>query len=183
MQQTRCFHFHMLLLTVTLAIGLGGCGKNVGSSGKSSTRTTPQQTATSTASPLLDPILVSWKQGDQAGAVQQFIKTDGKGGLFFGPDSPLSHRESDLSGLSQAARDKLMKEVMAHISDVKALAAAVRNKGQAVAGTDPELARQCFARLDELGAALDQPEGMVIIQLVGRAVRKMAAAETAKLGK
>jgi hypothetical protein len=159
------------VLAATLALAIAGCGKKQVAAG-----------ASGSATPL-EQVLASWQQGDQAGAVQRFLKADWKSGPIFAPGSPLNHRESELPGLSPAAQEKLMKEVVAQLSDLKALAKAVRDQGQAAAGTDPAQARLCFIKLNECGAALDQPEGMKIVQLVGRAFRKMAAAETAKLGK
>jgi len=160
-----------MALAATLAAALVGCGKQ-------------QTPAGATGKPApLDQVLASWQQGDQAGAIQRFLETDWKSSSAIGARSPLSHRESELPGMSAAARDKLAKEVMAQLSDLKALARAVRDQGQAAAGTDPAQARRCFAKLEECGAALDKPEGMKIVQLVGQALRKMAAAQSAKPGK
>jgi hypothetical protein len=72
---------------------------------------------------------------------------------------------------------------MVQLRDVKQLATAVREKGTAAAATDPALARRCFAKLEECGAALDQPEALKILQLTAQAIRKMGAAAATQPGK
>ncbi len=177
------FGFSAMPLVAVLLVAAGGCGKKSGSAPRPAPPTTSLPTATAAASAAIEQVLASWHQGDQASSVQQFLETDWKTKPAFGPGSPLSHHESDLAGMSATDRDSLLKEVSAQLSDLKALARAVREKGQAAASTDPELARRCFTRLDEFGAVLDQPDRLKLVQLVGQAFRKLAAAETAKLGR
>lgn len=167
-------------LVATVAVALSGCGKKESSSAKPQESSQQTQTTSANASPL-EQILSVWREGDKAKAIQQFLETDLKSGPLFSSGSALSHRERELPGMSQTERERLLAEVHAQVNELKQLAAAVREKGQAVASTNPALAWRCFAKLDELGAALDQPESLKIVQLVGQAIRKMAAAESAKL--
>jgi hypothetical protein len=190
-RQTEIIHLIAALLAAVITVALAGCGKDGSSSGKPSAPTkAPQTAAPSTTlpakapqttelstTPPMEQVLAAWQQGQKAGAVQQFLETDWKSGPLFSPGSPLRHRQSELPGMSQAAREKLMGEVEAQLGDLKQLAAAVRDKGQAVASTDPALARRCLAKLDEVGAALDQPGDIKIVQLVGQSIRQMAAPE------
>jgi len=104
-----------MALAAVLAAVLAGCGKQQ-----------PPGGASGKPSPM-EQVLASWRQGDQAGAIQRFLETDWKSSSAVGPRSPLNHRESELPGMSPAARDKLMKEVTAQLSDLKALARAVRD--------------------------------------------------------
>ena len=162
--------FDILLLAALLTVAGAGCGK----------QNTPSGTA-ARATPL-EKAVASWHQGDQAGAVQRFLEIDWKTGAPYSAGSPLRMREKDFPSLSAAESEKLMGQVTAQLKDLKQLATAVRDKGLAATAADRELARRCFGRIDECGAALDQPDGLKIVQLVGQALRKMAAAESAKLG-
>ena len=160
-----------LLLAFTLT-WLAGCGD------QSASKTTPKEGSTAVggkASPL-EESLARWRGGDQAGAIQRFLETDWKTGEpNFAPNSPLSLREKGVLTMSAAERERLMGEVMVQLKDLKQLAVAVREKGTAAAAADPALAQRCFAKLDECGAALDQPEALKILQLTAQAIRKMGA--------
>lgn len=164
-----------------MAVTLPGCGKEGGPAGKSPATNAPAQTGILSTKPPLERILAAWQLGDTTKAIQQFLEADLKSRPVFSSGSPLSLRESDLPGMSQTEREKLLAEVHAQVNDLKQLAAAMRDKGQAAARSDPALARRCFTKLDELSAALGQPEGLKIVQLLGQAIRKMPAAESAKL--
>lgn len=131
----------------------------------------------------LEQALTGWKKGDKTAAIQGFLAIDWKKNEKpFGPESPLNLREKDLSTMSAADRERAMGQVMLQLKDLKQLATAVREKGTAAAATDPELARRCFAKVDECGGALDQPEALKIVQLVSRAIRKAGAPEFANPG-
>jgi len=169
--------FPNLLLALTLA-SVAGCGDRNAS--KTMAKESPT-TADAKATPL-EESLARWRAGDQAGAIQRFLETDWKKGEpTFAPNSPLSRREKDLLTMSTADRERLMGDVMVQLKDLKQLATAVREKGTAAA--DPALARRCFAKLDECGAALDQPEALKILQLTAQAIRKMGAAAANQPGR
>ena len=51
------------------------------------------------------------------------------------------------------------------------------------AKSDPKLARLCFAKIEELGDAMNRPEVLKIVLLAARANKKIATAEIAKVGK
>jgi endonuclease V-like protein UPF0215 family len=84
--------------------------------------------------------------------------------------------------MSRADMEKLADDAQAQMKTLKQIGMAVRDKGKAAVGADPELARRCFTKLDELGGAVDQPESLKIAQIMGRALRKMAAEGLAKPG-
>ena len=171
--------FTNLLLALALT-WVAGCGD------QSASKTTPREGATAVggkATPL-EESLARWRAGDPAGAVQRFLEIDWKKGEpAFAPNSPLSLREKDLLTMSAAEREPLLGEVMVQLKDLRQLAAAVREKGTAAAATDPALARRCFAKLDECGTTLDQPEALKILQLTAQAIRKMSAAPGAQPAK
>lgn len=151
------------LLTFAIAVLLAGCGQRA-SSPPRPTPTTPLEVA-----------LASWHDGDQEAALQRFLETDWTTPPLFTPGSPLALKESDLRGLSQAQLKSDMEYVMAQLADLKRLAAAVRDTASAAEATDPAFAKRCRAQLYQCGAALDRPDRLKIVQLVGRAVRQMPA--------
>jgi hypothetical protein len=164
--------FTNLLLTLALAWATG-CGD----------RGAPTEGATiAGGKPTpIEESLTRWRAGDSAGAIQRFLEIDWKQSpVVFTPGSPLSLREKDLPKMSAADQERLMGDVLAQLKDLKQLATAVREKGTAAGAKDPELARRCFAKLDECGAALDQPEAMKILQLTAQAIRKMSVAAAAQ---
>ncbi len=165
-------HYLAMVTILALAVAFAGCGRKNAANGT---------TATTAGPTALEQVLKVWQQGDQAGALQRILETDWKTGPIFSPGSALAHKESELSGMGQAEMQKVVAEAQTCASDFKKLAAALRDKGVAAAGGDRELARRCFSRLDDLGAALDQ-SGLQIVRLSGQAIRRMAATESTKLG-
>jgi len=130
--------------------------------------------AAAVASTPLESSLALWRQGDKKGAVDKFLQIDwAKTKPAFRPGSPLATREADLAKMPARELEALMVEVNTGLKDLKQLAAAVRDKG--LASKDTDQARQWFAKLDLCGAALDQPEALVILKLTARAIRKMAS--------
>jgi hypothetical protein len=176
-------HLHTVFTNLLLALILAwvaGCGD------QSASKTPPKESTTIAgvkATPL-EESLTRWRAGDQAGTIQRFLEIDwNKSEPAFATNSPLGLREKDLLTMSAAERERRVGEAMVQLKDLKQLAAAVREKGTAAAATDPALARRCFVKLDECGAALDRPEALKILQLIAQAIRKMGAAAAAQPGK
>lgn len=132
----------------------------------------------------LELSLARWREGDKTAAVHGFLEIDWKkNAVPFVPGAPLSLREKDLSTPSAAERERLLGQAMLQLKDLKQLAAAVLEKGTNAAATDQELAKRCFAKLGDCGAALDQPDALEIVQLTGRAIRKLGGAQSAQRDK
>ena len=73
-------------------------------------------------------------------------------------------------------------EVQAQLASLRKLAGAVAQAGrEAAVKQDVALARRHFTALDQFGGALDSSDPMLIVKLVGQALKKMAVAEMAKL--
>ncbi len=69
-------------------------------------------------------------------------------------------------------------ERLAKIKELKEVAAAVVQAGRAAADKrDLPLARKHFNSVRQFGAALDGPDSMVLVTLVGQAVKKIADKE------
>ena len=171
--------FTNLLLALILA-WVAGCGDQ----GASKTPPKESRTIAGGKGTPFEESLTRWRAGDPAGAIQRFLEIDWKKSEpAFAPNSPLSLREKDLLTMSAAERERRVGEAMIQLKDLKQLAAAVREKGTAATATDPALARRCFAKLDECGAALDRPEALKILQLTAQAIRKTGAAAATQPGR
>jgi len=123
----------------------------------------------------LEQALTRWQQGDQAGAIEQFIHIDWKAGPALSAHSPLKTREKDFPAMSAPAREELMAEVLPLLRDLRQLAAAVKEKALAVAGTNNPVAKSYLAKLAECGGAIDGQESLQIVRLTAQALQKMGA--------
>ena len=73
--------------------------------------------------------------------------------------------------------------MLPQISALKQLAAAVAQTGRDAASKgDAAQARKCFSALKQCGTALDSPDRLTLVQFVGKAFKKLADAELAKVG-
>ncbi len=138
--------------------------------------------------PAIQPALAAWKQGDQGGAVSNFIAADWSAGPIFAPESMLSLTESwflsqmrpvpGVGVTGEVRSEQMMKE----LRTVKELVAAVTHAGLDAAATGKvALAGKHFASLQQFGAALDQPNSLSILRLEGRAIQVKAGAELQKI--
>ena len=72
--------------------------------------------------------------------------------------------------------------MMAQIASLKQLAQAVVQAGHDAASKgDTTQARNCFTAVRQCGMALEGPDCMQLVQLVGKAFEKMADSELAKI--
>jgi len=168
-----------LLLTVTvLTLAVVGCRK----------QTPPVITAT----PVAQPALTAWLQGDRAGAVSNFLAADWTAGPLFAPDAILSLTETEfsrqvkpgwISGFEHTARMEAAREQMfKELATLKQLAAAVAQAGRDAAATnDLTLARKHFTSLQRCAAALDTTNSLRILRLDAQAIKKRAGSELATL--
>lgn len=157
---------------LTVSLLLAGCGK----------KTTPPSSTSPTAAPVAESAMTAWQQGDITKALSSFIETDWSRGPLFAGDSPLSLTEDQFKALPEAERQAKSTEMVAQLDAVKKLAAAVAQAGrEAAAKGDTALARQYFTSLTQFGTALDHPDGLSLVQLVGKAFKKMAETELAKI--
>jgi hypothetical protein len=159
-----------------------GCGKK--SPGVSATPPPAQADVAPSSSPISQPALTAWQQGDKAAAVSSFLAADWTARPLFAADSPLSLTESQFAALSAADRQAKSGVVVAQLDSFKQLAAAVHQAGSdAAAKGDAAQARKCFISLKQCGTALAGPENSSLVQLVGKAFIKRADTELAALKK
>jgi hypothetical protein len=160
---------------------IAGCGKK--SSSSSATPPTAQAETVLSSSPVSQPALTAWQQGDKASAVSNFLATDWSARPLFAADSPLSLTESQFAALSDADRQAKSTVLTAQLDSFKQLAAAVRQAGSdAAAKGDAAQARKCFTSLKQCGTALASPDCLSLVQLVGQGLVKRADTELAKIG-
>lgn len=157
---------------LTASLLLAGCGK----------RTTPPSSTASTAAPVTESAMNALQEGDTPKAVSKFIETDWSGRPLFAAGSTLSLTEDQFKALSDAARQAKSAEMMSQLDWVKKLAAAVAQAGRdAAAKGDTAQARKYFTSLKECGTALESPDCLSLVQLVGKAFKKLADTELAKI--
>jgi len=104
-----------------------GFGKK--SPGVSATPPPAQADVAPSSSPISQPALTAWQQGDKAAAVSSFLAADWTARPLFAADSPLSLTESQFAALSAADRQAKSGVVAAQLDSFKQLAAAVRQAG------------------------------------------------------
>jgi hypothetical protein len=158
---------------LTVSLLMAGCGKKAGPPGSNA----------SAATPIAQPSMTAWQQGDKATAISSFVETDWSSGPLFAANSTLSLSEDQFKALSNADLKAQSGEMMSQLDSLKKLAAAVAQAGRDAASKgDTAQARKCFTALKQCGAALDGPDRLRMVQLVGQALKKMADAELAKVG-
>jgi hypothetical protein len=156
---------------LTVSLLLAGCHK-----------TPPPSSPASTAAPITASILTAWQQGDTPKAVSSFVETDWSGRPLFAASSALSLSENQFKTLSESQRQANSAAVTSELDSIKKLAAAVAQAGRDAASKgDTAQARKYFTSLKECGTALDSPECLSMVQLVGKAFKKMADTELAKI--
>ena len=162
----------LMTWSVVTSLWLGGCSKQPSTEA-------PQKPATSAGqSSSWTECLGLWKGGNQPAAVEKFLALNWDAPDLFSASSPLRYSEAEIVGLPAATREQVMKEAMTEIQTLKALAAQVQElRKQALAQKDQAKADQCVQCLQRCGARLEQPSSMKILQLVGTAIKKMAARE------
>ena len=121
----------------------------------------------------LEQILTTFKDGNKDDSVQKFIESDWHLSPAFSKDSPLNAREADFAKLTVEKQDQTVKGVLEHTNLIRSLAKAVSDKSNSIVKSDPKQAQKGKTMLKELGKKLDQPEGLKIVQLIGKAVGKL----------
>ncbi len=168
---------------VTASILLTGCGKQSSPSGGPPAPANEQTGPASAAGPVAQPAMTAWQQGDKPAAIKSFVEADWSARPLFAPGSVLNLSEDQFKALSSADRQAKASEINAQLGALKRLSAEVAQAGRdAAAKGDPAQARQHFMSLKQCGAALDRPDCLLMVQLVGKALKKMADTELAKVG-
>jgi hypothetical protein len=158
---------------LAISILLAGCGK------KASAPTS----APSAAPPVAQAAVTLWQQGDKPAAISSFVETDWSSRPLFATNSMLSLSEEQFQALSPAEAQAKSGQMMSEVNSLKRMIAAVADAGRDAASKgDTAQARKYLTAVKECGAALDGPDSLRIVQLVGQGVKKRVDAELARIG-
>ena len=132
--------------------------------------------------PVVQPVMVAWQQGNRSTAVSSFAQADWRSRPLFETGSTLSLNEEQFMALPEAERKARSEEMLSQLRLLKQLGSAVAQAGRDAASKgDTVQARKYFTSLKEFGTALNSPDCMRIVQLVGQAIQKMGDTELAKI--
>jgi hypothetical protein len=127
----------------------------------------------------LDQAMKLWRVGKKAEATEKFMAVDMSQRPLFPTGSVLNYSEKQFVALPQAVRDKLSKEMLADIQVIKEICAHVKEASKSAAsGGDNAKAEKGLAQLKKCGEALDQPDSLALLQMVGKGLKKTAAAQS-----
>ncbi|HLP78412.1 MAG TPA: permease prefix domain 1-containing protein [Candidatus Paceibacterota bacterium] len=139
--------------------------------------TTPASGVARQSPATLDQAIALWQGGKKDAAVAKFLAVDFSKRPLFTFGSVLNYTEAQFMALPQAAREKLSKQMLDDISVIKAISAEVKTTGKtALNAGDKVRSDQCTTKLRQCGEAFDQPDSLALLKLVGKALKKMAAA-------
>ncbi len=136
----------------------------------------PFAAATQPGATTLDQTLKLWNAGKKDEALKAFLAIDFSRKPLFPPGAVLGYTEKQFIELPKAVRDKIHPEIVAGMKPLKALSSHVRDTARAAAAAGQTgQARTQVAQLKRFGEALDQPDALALLKLVGKAIQKMAA--------
>ena len=126
--------------------------------------------------------MTAWQEGDRSKALGSFIEADWSTRQLFAPGSALSLSEDQFKSLSADDRQAKSADMISQLDSFKRLSAAVAQAGREAAGSgDTAQARKYFTSLKQCGTALDSPDCLRLVQLVGQGFKKRADTELAKI--
>lgn len=173
---------HTISIVTAASILIVGCSRPRSSSSTASSPASAQESSTSAAVPVARPALTAWQQGDQSTAVSRFLAADWSARPLFPAGSVLSLSEDQFKALSVTEEQAKSSEMTSQLGSLKQLAVAIVQAGEvAAAQGDTTQARKYFTALQQCGAALDSPNCLKLVQLVGQGFEKRAQAELGKL--
>jgi hypothetical protein len=159
-----------LILPLVLALTLSPANAQTNSAPGKSIAPDKQDRAT------LDQALTLWRAGKKEEATAKFLAVDFTKRPLFPSGSVLNYTEKQFMALPRTAAEKLSKQMLEDISGLKGLCTQVKDtRRSALNQGDKATAEKCTAQLKQCGNALDHPDSLALLKLVGKAVQKMAA--------
>lgn len=159
-----------LILLVTIPIALPSAHAQTSPAGGNAARADKRATAT------LDQAMTLWRGGKKDEAVAKFMAVDFSRRPLFPASSVLNYTEAQFIALPQAARDKLSTQMNADIRVLKEICANIGETAKsALAGGAAAKSDKYSAQLKKCGDALNQPDSLALLKLVGKAIQKRAA--------
>jgi len=120
-------------------------------------------------------VLAAWLGGNKGEAVKQFLQMRWQDPSVFAGIPVLFMSEQQFATLPQAQRDPVSQQAQQLSATIRDIARAVISSGEAAAASgDAAGAKAKFEAVQQFGQALAAPERLLIIQLVGKAVVKLA---------
>jgi hypothetical protein len=164
------------------ALGPGGCSNKSDSSGALPSSPKRQRDIVPATNPAIQRVLTAWQEGDKSAAISRFLETDWSARPLFAPDSTFSLNEDQLKSLPPADRQTRLSELSSQSHALTELAKTVRQAGRdAAAKKDSARARKHFDSLKQCGEAIESSDSLLIIKLMGKALKNMADTELAGL--
>lgn len=162
----------LLALIIPLALALTLSPANAQTNSAPGNGVAPDKQAPAT----LDQALTLWRAGKKDEAAAKFLAVDFTKRPLFPSGSVLNYTEKQFMALPRTAAEKLSKQMLEDISGLKGLCAQVNDTGRSALNQgDKAMAEKCTAQLKQCGKALDHPDSLALLKLVGKAVQKMAA--------
>lgn len=123
----------------------------------------------------LGEVLVSWNMGKSDEAVQKFVALSWDDPAVFQGIPALAIGEEQLASLQEAQRNRVVQHAQELAGTLRDLVRAVAGAGDTLAVSgNTEGARAHFDALKQCGQALQSPNHVVMIQLVGEAMATFA---------
>ncbi|HTG43053.1 MAG TPA: hypothetical protein VK633_00855, partial [Verrucomicrobiae bacterium] len=165
-EQSVCY------LVVCGSLLLGGCSPK----GSQAPATQPSATQPSATSSTRLEMTLQLAKDSPAKAADEFMKIDLADAPLFSPGSPLSYSEAQFTKLPREANEKLARQAQDDLALIKKIVAEIRTRrDQARGAGNAELVRQFNSQLEKFASKLEGSNNLAITQLVGKAVRKVAA--------
>lgn len=194
----------LILTAATLSILFSGCSKNSSPANNSATAAAPVTTPNDSnwvahqtmdaeasaqgthavSSPVSQPMLAAWQEGDHARAIYLFIEADWSGRPTFPRSMALNLTEDQFGALIATDHELRSRELSAQLDLIKQIVNAVAQAGRDTAAAGKiDAAEKCFTALKEFGAALQSPDRLQAVQTVGRVSENIGKNELAKIEK
>ena len=110
-----------------------------------------------------------WSWGSKEAAIEKFLSFDWNDASLFPSGTALGYSESDFASLPKTQQRQLMREVEGTAKALKQMSLRVKQLGdQSRASANSAKAKICFNSVGQCGTALDQPNRLRILQLVGK---------------
>src|SRR6185369_7844956 len=128
----------------------------------------------------LDQAMTLWRAGKKDESAEKFMAVDMSQRPLFPTGAVLNYTEAQFVALPQAVRDKLSKEMLADIQVIKEICAHVKEASKsAAANGEKAKAEKGLAQLKKCGESFDRPDSLALLQMVGKGLKKTAAAQPA----
>lgn len=169
--QNRASRSVLLLPLLMFLMVSTGCNRPSSAAPESSSGIAPaQQTQTA-----FEQCLALWAAGKEKEAVEKFLAIDWAKERPFSTGSALAYSEPQFVALPNEVREKLSQPLLDDLSKIKALCRRVKEDGdKARAAGETEKAKTHFEQLAKCGSTLSSPDSLLIVQMVGKAIQRIA---------